>query len=476
MSKQTTTRHAGADRPRITTCQGMIRRGDGRGRIWRLIPAGMLALLLFSAHAVWSSPQIMHWQTTGGSRVYFVESHELPIIDIRLLFDAGSTRDPAGKNGLAVLVNSLLDEGADGLGATEISFEFERLGAQYRAEAGYDSASVSLRSLSEQAIQEPALRNLRRVITAPTFLAKAVERQKQRVQLGIQRKQQSPAEIARDAYMAAIYQDHPYAHPNDGTLDSVASLNREDIIDFHRRFYTARNAMLVLVGDLTRDQAETLAEELTGALAGGQEMKPLPAVAQLEQQEEVRIEHPSSQVHILVGQPGIRRGDPDYFPLYVGNHILGGGGFVARLYDEVREKRGLSYSAYSYFSPRRENGPFIAGLQTRGDQRKQALQVMRETIRTFIDKGPTPEELDAAGKNITGGFPLRLDSNSKILGYVAMIGFYGLPLDYLDTFIKNVNAVTIGQIRDAFQRRLQPDRFVTVMVGPIRSTAEGEIN
>ena len=201
-------------------------------------------------------------------------------------------------------------------------------------------------------------------------------------------------------------------------------------------------------------------------------MAPLPAVRRLEQDREIRIEHPSSQVHILLGQPGIRRGDPDYFPLYVGNHILGGGGFVSRLYEEVREKRGLSYGAYSYFSPRRGLGPFTASLQTRADQQAQALQVMRETIRAFIERGPTPEELEAAQKNISGGFPLRLDSNSKILGYIAMIGFYDLPLNYLDTFIDKVNAVTIEEIRDAFKRRLHPERFVTVLVGPTGSAAE----
>ena len=433
---------------------------------------GLSALLLFGAQSAWSTPAVMDWQTEAGSRVFFVESHELPIVDIRLLFDAGTLREPAGKNGLAVLVNSLLDEGAGELDATAVSFDFERLGALYSAASGYDYAFVSLRSLSDPTLLEPALVNLRRVITGPTFPGKAVERQKQRLQLGIRRKQQVPGEIARDAYLAAIYQDHPYALPGDGTLESVASLSRQDIVDFHRDFYGARNVRLVIVGDVSKQQAAALAEELTSELPEGRVLEPLPSVAQLKQDREIRIEHPSSQVHILLGQPGIKRGDPDYFPLYVGNHILGGGGFVSRLYEEVREKRGLSYSAYSYFSPRRELGPFTASLQTRGDQQQQALRVMQETIRAFIDRGPTPEELDAAQKNISGGFPLRLDSNSKILGYIAMIGFYGLPLNYLDTFIDKVNAVTIEQIRDAFKRRLHPERFVTVLVGPTGSAAE----
>ena len=436
------------------------------------IRAGLPALLLLGAGGAWPAPVVMDWQTGGGSRVFFVESRELPMVDIRVLFDAGTLRETAGKNGLAVLVNNLLDEGAGGLDATGISFEFERLGARYSADSGYDYASVSLRSLSDPALLAPALVNLGRVIAEPAFPAKAVERQKQRLQLGIRRKQQVPAEIARDAYLAAIYQDHPYALPSEGTLESVAQLSRQDIVEFHRDFYGAGNARLVIVGDVSKEQAAELAEQLTGELPQGRELAPLPAVKRLEQDREIRIEHPSSQVHILLGQPGIKRGDPDYFPLYVGNHILGGGGFVSRLYEEVREKRGLSYGAYSYFSPRRGLGPFTASLQTRADQQAQALQVMRETIRTFIDKGPTPEELEAAQQNISGGFALRLDSNSKILGYIAMIGFYDLPLNYLDTFIDKVNALTIEEIRDAFKRRLHPEQFVTVLVGPTGPAAE----
>ena len=440
-----------------------------KGRHGWLPPAilASAALFLFCAQTVRASPTILNWQTASGSPVWFVESSELPMVDVRMIFDAGAVREPAGRNGLAALVNGLLDEGAGGLDATGISFEFERLGARYSAASGYDFASVSLRSLSDPALLGPALRNLRRVITEPAFPMKAVERQKQRLLIAIERKQQSPAEIARDAYQAAIYRDHPYAYPSDGTRESVAKLGRGDIVKFHRDNYSARNVRLVIVGDLDKEQAATLAEDLTEGLAQGRAPEPLPAVEPLARGETIRIEHPSSQVHILLGQPGLKRGDPDYFPLYVGNHILGGGGFVSRLYEEIREKRGLSYGAYSYFAPRREAGPFTASLQTRGGQEEQALQVMRETIRAFIEQGPTPEELEAAKKNISGGFPLRLDSNSKILGYVAMIAFYGLPLDYLDTFIEKVNAVTLEQIQDAFGRRLQLERFVTVMVGPV---------
>ena len=203
---------------------------------------------------------------------------------------------------------------------------------------------------------------------------------------------------------------------------------------------------------------------MTG-LAAGEMANPKPQVTSLTESQEVIIEHPSSQTHILMGQAGTSRDDKDYFTLYVGNHIFGGSGLVSLLSNEIREKRGLSYSAYSYFRPMHEKGPYQLGLQTRNDQAQEALKVMKDTLAAFIITGPTEEQLKAAKQNITGGFALRLDSNSKIAGYLAMIGFYGLPLDYLDTFKAKVNNVTTAQIKDAFSRRVHPETMVTVLVG-----------
>jgi zinc protease len=178
------------------------------------------------------------------------------------------------------------------------------------------------------------------------------------------------------------------------------------------------------------------------------------------------IGHHASQAHIMIGAPGISRDDPDYFPLVVGNHVLGGGGFTSRITDEVRQKRGLAYSAYSYFSPLRREGPFLIGLQTQRDQASEALEVVRGTLREFVAGGPTEQELQAARQNIVGGFPLRMDSNRKIHDYLALIGFYRLPLTYLDDFVRNVEQVTVAAVHDAFRRRVDPDRMVTVVVGP----------
>ena len=180
---------------------------------------------------------------------------------------------------------------------------------------------------------------------------------------------------------------------------------------------------------------------------------------------EQRIAHPASQSHILIGAPGIARNDADYFPLYVGNYILGGGGFVSRLMNEVREKRGMAYSVYSYFMPMQQPGAFQIGLQTKKEQADEALQLVRKTVRTFVEKGVTEKELRAAKQNIIGGFPLRIDSNRKILDYLSVIGFYQLPLTYLDDFTARVDQVTTRQIHDAFKRHVDPDAMATVIVG-----------
>jgi len=234
---------------------------------------------------------------------------------------------------------------------------------------------------------------------------------------------------------------------------------------FYQRYYVASNATIAIVGNLDRAQAEQVAKTVIGKLPKGTPAQNLPEVAAIPQQETISVEHPSAQTHILLGQPGMKRGDPDYYTLYVGNHMLGGSGLIARLSNEIREKRGLAYSTYSYFLPMQQYGPFQIGLQTRTDQADAALEVVHETVKTFIENGPTAEELTAAKKNITGGFPLRISSNKKILGYVGMIGFYDLPLDYLDTFNEKIQAVTAADIQDAFKRRVKPDKMVTVLVG-----------
>ncbi|WP_455221939.1 M16 family metallopeptidase, partial [Kaarinaea lacus] len=407
---------------------------------------------------------IQHWTTDNGARVYFVAALELLIVDLQIIFDAGVVCDK-GNAGTAVLTNGLLAEGAGNLNANQISERFDGLGARFSNDAQRDMANLTLRSLSDDKVLTPALANLALILSQPTFPEDAFERERKRMLIGLEQRKQSPGALADEAFYKAVFKSHPYSVMPSGYEDTVPALTIDDLKAFYKRYYVASNAVIAIVGDLDRAKAEQVAAKLVAQLPQGTPAEKLPDVANLNDQETIKLSHPSTQTHILLGQPGMKRGDPDYFALYVGNHILGGSGLVARLSNEIREKRGLAYSTYSYFLPMRKDGPFQIGLQTRNDQAEEALSVVRETLKTFIENGPTEEELNAAKKNITGGFPLRISSNKKILGYIGMIGFYGLPLDYLDTFNEKIQAVTAADIKDAFKRRVNPDTMVTVLVG-----------
>ena len=423
---------------------------------------------LFATTNAYSNPDIQHWETANGAKVYFVAAPELPMVDMQLVFDGGAARD-GDNNGVAVLTNGLLSEGAGQFNADQIAEQFDSLGARFSNNAERDMAVVTLRSLSDPEVLNPGVQLLNTILTKPTFPADAFERERNRMLQAIEQRKQSPGDLAEEAFYKAVYGDHPYSRLPEGVQDSVKQLTVNDLKSFYQTYYVAKNAVIALVGNLDRQQAEQLANAIVAGLPEGQHAPDLPDVKPLEGEKDITIDHPSTQTHILMGGPGMTRGDDDYFDLYVGNHILGGNGLVSRLSEEIREKHGLSYSTYSYFLPMRKQGPFILGLQTKNDSAQQALQMLKEELRKFVDQGPTAEEVKAAKMNITGGFPLRISSNSKIVGYIAMIGFYGLPLDYLDQFNAKIDAVTPASIKAAFQRRVNPAKMAVVLVGGAQS-------
>ncbi len=426
----------------------------------------VLAALLWTAPAA-ATPTIEHWTLQNGVRVYFVETHDLPMVALNLVFDAGSARDPQDRNGLALLTRGMLNEGTGDLDAQAIAEGFERLGAEFGNSSDRDMAGVSLRSLSDPKLLGPALDLLAQVVAQPSFPEASLERERGRALLGLKQAEQSPGDVAGKAFFQALYGAHPYALPPEGSADGITAIRRDDLMAFHQRYYVGRNAVLALIGDLNRRQARRLAERIAGDLPAGEPAPALPKVADVAPNggAERVIRHPSAQTHLMIGEAGMTRNDPDYFPLLVGNYVLGGGGFQSRLMKEIRDQRGLSYSVYSYFYPLREQGPFVVGLQTENRRRAEALAVTRRVLAEFTEAGPTAEELAAAKMNLSGGFPLRIDSNRKIAEYLTVIGFYQLPLTYLDEFIGRVEAVTTEQVRDAFRRRIHPEHMVTVIVG-----------
>lgn len=435
-----------------------------------LLAASPLIFASLSTPA-WAAVNIQHWQTSQGVRVYFVENHDLPIVDLSVSFPAGSARDSAEKSGLAGMTRHMMTTGAGGMNEEQISSRLADVGASLGGDMDADRASFKLRTLSSAQEKTAALTVFKAILHQPEFSTSILEREKSRMMASLRESQTQPDYIAGKAFMQSLYGQHPYA-PEESP-ETVATIERADLLAFYQQHFTAKGAVIAMIADMSRSEAETLAEQLATGLPQGAAPSALPPVTYPEQAQLQKLSHPATQSHLLLGYPGIKRGDPDYFPLYVGNYILGGGGFVSLLTEEVREKRGLAYSVYSYFIPQAELGPFQIGLQTKREQADAALKVVQETLASFMKNGITPDQLKAAKQNLIGGFPLRLDSNAKILDYLAVIGFYQLPLTYLEDFSRKVSEVDVAQIREAFQRRIKPEHFVTVMVGGDHSQEAG---
>jgi len=418
------------------------------------------------------SLDLHRWTTSNGMQVLFAPTHELPIVDLRLVFDAGGARDVAGKvpkPGLAKLTNGLVFEGSEGISANEIAKTFEGLGVQYGNSSHRDMAVLDLRSLSEKPIIDTALNTLNTILAKPSFDSAVLDRERNKLLVALNLAEQNPSSKASLAFYKAMYsnsqQEHPYASPSNGTKESLEAIQRQDLVDYYQQYYVAPNAILAVVGDLTIERVKILAERLSKTLGDGEHAPALPAVQSADAGKNITIEHPSTQTTIVLGQPILKRGDDDYYALYLGNHILGGSGFSSRLVKEVRVKRGLTYSVGSHFIAMRAEGPFQISLTTKNQSAAEAVGIVNEVLLDFIKNGPTEEEIEESKLNISGSFPLRTASNKSIVEHLAVIGFYNLPENYLDIFKQKIQSVSREQIIDAFKRRVIPAKMSTIIVG-----------
>ncbi|MBB4223488.1 M16 family metallopeptidase [Variovorax guangxiensis] len=416
---------------------------------------------------------IQHWTLANGAKIYLVSTNALPIVDAQIDFDAGSRRDPAAQAGLASVTATMVEKGVragkngePALDQNALGEAWADLGASFDVSAGTDRTSYSLRSLSDPALLNKAVALAAREIGEPSFPDDVWQRERERINAAIKEANTKPATVTGRAFAADVYGTHPYGQ--EVTEETLARIDTAAMRQRYQQLIVPCRAKLSIVGAVTRAEAETIATTLLSRLPGPEACTPLPAVAPvaaLTAPKNERIAFDSAQAHVLIGQPGYPRKDPDHFALTLGNYVLGGGGFVSRLMNEVREKRGLTYSIYSGFAPGLEAGAFRIGFQTRPDQAEEAVKVSREVLAKFVAEGPTAAELKAAKDNLIGGFPLLLDSNRKLIGNVANIAWHDLPLDYLDTWTARMNAVTAADVKAAFQRKLQPERMVTVVVG-----------
>lgn len=424
---------------------------------------GFASVLIYSQAFAYTLPPIQQWNTPKGMRVYLVTTPDIPILDVLVAFDAGSARDD--KNfGLANLTNNALAEGTQKYNADLLAERLESLGTHLNLQADRDFAIISLRTLAKPEIINTATTLLADLLAAPAFPAQPIERIKSQIVNQIQEDHQSIKTLADEAFYQALYQTTPYAHPVEGTTTTVSQLTRQQVQTFYKNYYVASNAVLVMVGNIDINSAKNISLQLDNALVAGKSATPLISMANSKAQR-VHVEHPSIQSHLTMGQISLTREDPDYFPLLVGNQILGGNPLVSRLNDIIREQRGLVYFVYSYFLPLAKPGPFVINLETKQDQIPLALQLTEATLQKFINEGPSDQELQAAKNNLILGFPNRFDSNADILKNITVLAFYKLPLDYFNTFTQKIATVSAQQVKTAFQRKMHSDQMVIVTVG-----------
>jgi len=426
-----------------------------------------IIFILFSGlNLAYAKPilNINHWQTGNGALVYFVKAAQLPMLDVRVLFNAGSRQDDR-LYGIANLTARILDEGTDHFNADQIAEKFDKLGTQFHINVNRDMSMLSLRCLTKKTPLSLSINLLHDIISNPIFPPKELRRIKAQTLTEIIAQLQFPTIFATLNFYKTLYGNAPYAHSPLGTLVNVKSIKPKDIIKFYQKHYTARNAIIVLVGNISLQTAHILANKITANLPQGKPIPLLPQTQPITQNLTKHIPHPGTQSYIRIGCIGISLNDKNYFPILVGNHILGSGILVSRLFNEVRQKRGLSYSVKSKFILLKNRGPFIILLQTKNKSKNQALHITKKVLTTFIKTGPTSQELQDAKKFLLGSFALQRASFAKIANLLSIMAFYKLPLDYLDTYKQNVNAVTVRDVKNAFQKIIGQQKLITISVG-----------
>ena len=428
----------------------------------KLLTTTLLLLALPSAHAL----DIQRWRTAEGATVLLVERHENPIVDISVQFPAaGSIADPQGKNGLADFAAGLLTNGTQKYDEENFNKRINDLAAQLGSDNDRESSSLTLRSLSRPATLRQAGELMQQALSQPRYDAEVFRRTRQQAELALRQNESQPGYIAMRESVKLDYPQHPYSAAAYTSVQSLQAVSLDDVKTFHRNQYAKEGAVVALVGDLNRQQADRLVGNLLKGLP--EKAQTAAKVPPVNEQAGRRADIPfaSEQAQVVMSMPLISRNDPDYYALVAGNYILGGGGFDSRLMKTLRDEHGYVYGVSSNLMPQREKGRFVIQFATQKSQAPKALEAAESVLRRFIAEGPTEAELQQAKDNIIGSFPLRFDTNQKLLGYLGMIGLYDLPSDWMEQYPKKIEALTVDDVKKAWQRRVKPENLNTVVVG-----------
>jgi zinc protease len=432
-------------------------------RIQTILATCTVALgLQFSTDCA-NAMKIQNVKSPGGIEAWLVEEHGLPLLTMQFGFMGGSSQDPAAKPGVANFITAMLDEGAGEIKSAEFQEQMEQLAAKMRFEASRDSFTGTFQTLTTN--REKAGDLLALALSKPRFDSDAVERIRGQLLATISFESKEPEKVAEQAWFATAFAGHPYGRPVDGTTASVGGISGTDLEAYRGRVFARDNLKVAVVGDI---DATTLGAFLDKAFGG------LPAKAQLTPVDQTtpkggpavhRIEMDIPQSVAQFGQVGMARKDPDFIAAYILNYIIGGGGFSSRLMDEVREKRGLAYSVYSFIQPLQRASVYMGGVATKTDAMEKSLQVIRGQLEQVAKEGPTSEELADAKRYLTGSYALNFTSSGAISGQLLGIQMQELGIDYIDTRNSKVEAITSEDLKRVAKNLLHPDQLIVTVVG-----------
>ena len=427
--------------------------------------AATLLLMLFAVspgHAV----EIKEVVSPKGIRAWLVQDDFVPLISMRFSFKGGSSQDPTGKEGLANLMTGLFDEGAGDLDSDTFQAKLDDVGTEMGFNADDDRITGSIRMLADK--RDTAVDLLAVAVNEPRFDQAPIDRIRQQVVAGIKASERDPNTIAGRKFAEALYGDHPYARQSDGTEQSLTTITRDDLVAFHKRNFARDNLIVGVVGSISPEDLAPLLDKVFGDLPAKAELQPV-SDAKLGFGQTTRVDYALPQTSISMVYPGIRRQDPDFFPAYIMNHILGGGTFSSRIYNEVREKRGLAYSAGSNLVNRDHMAALMISTATRADRANETLQILKTEIAKMAKDGPTEEELVEAKKYLVGSYAVNnLDSSSAVASTLLGLQDENLGRDYIDKRADLINAVTLDEVKTVARKLLDTDPAV-LFVGPPQS-------
>jgi zinc protease len=443
----------------MTHAQPITASAAGKGLLALLIAAAILLLPLSRAEAM----KIQEVKSPGGITAWLVEEHSVPLIALRFAFDGGNAQDPAGKEGLANFLTGMLDEGAGDLTGKQFQERMEEIAVRLSFDDSRDAVYGSFETLTENKDQAVALLAL--ALNKPRFDADAVERVRAQLLASLAYAARDPDRVASEQWAALAFPDHPYGRPANGTPASVARIGREDLSDYWSRTFARDTLRVVAVGDIDAKALAAMLDSLFGGLPAKARLVAVPPTQPAAAVTQKVIEMAVPQSVARFGLPAMARKDKDFMAAFVLNTILGGGVMSSRLYEEVREKRGLAYSVYTTVQPFKYASIFAGGVATKNEEIGNSLDVIRDELKRIATDGPTATELENAKNYLTGSFALRFDSNAKIANQLLWIWQEDLGIDYVHRRNADIEAVTLEQVKRVAKRLFADKELIVTIVG-----------